>query len=599
MRSTNRWGASARRAVAATLVAASTLLAASVIATGAGASSLAVSFTVSPINFGQVTEGTSVVGQSLITNNSTSPIYFLTASPNASNTLAEFHGSVGTCAGPVAPGATCDVNVAFTPHNTLLRSSTIFVTMAFHNSKGVVSRVNTVGAKVSGVGVRPSFALSDASAGSINVGSVGTASATITNNSNVGLDVVGAHLLTSALKTWNIAAVACPLVLAPKASCDVVVSFSPHHIGSATATLVVVMRVDGTKLPLSAKSTISGTGVPKGGHSALFSLSSFGFGSVTVGSSASGVVVLTNLSNSAEALAHDGIANNPSGSFSITGSTCTAPLAPLASCEVDVAFAPTNGTLFNATFTATVNRTVGTVTTAHFGVASLNGTGIDPSFTLGLPTYPTTTVGSSNDGQVTITNTSLVALTFQHAGLVGSDVASWKVSGSACAGTLAVNASCSLDLVFAPHRQGTLSITLNVWMQFGTAPHVHSVLVQGDPTATSILPSFTVSSPAFAATATGTSSTATATITNNSNVALAYDHSSVSGPNAGEFTVVSTTCAGQIAPTASCTVTVKFSPTESVAGTDTATLHVVDSIPATAPLVDVTYDAALSASVTV
>jgi hypothetical protein len=588
----------ARQGLSAALVVALSLLGSAVLAPPSGALSLAVSFTLTPISFGSVTEGTSMPGQSLLTNTSAAPIYFVRAAPNASNTLAEFHGSVGTCAGPIAPGATCDIAVTFTPHNLRMRSSTVFVTMATHTAKGLVARVNTVGTKVQGFGVKPSFTLSDASAGNINVGSIGTASATITNNSLVGLDIVKVNIITTLYRTWGVAAVACPHVIAPNSSCSIVVSFSPHHIGTVTATLHVAMVVDGTTVPVGARSTLTGTGVPKGGRVQKFTLTPVQFGSVTVGSSASGDVVLTNTSPYPESLAHDGITSNFSGSFSITGTSCTAPLATGASCAIHVLFAPTGGTLFNSTFVAVVNQTVGAVTTPHGGLASLSGRGIAPTFTLGLPTYPTTTVGSSNDQQVLVTNTSLVALTFVHAGLVGSNVSSWVLTSTPCAGTLAPNASCSLDLVFAPRHQGLLSITLNVTMQFGVSPHIHLVLAQGDPTATAILPSFSVSSPSLASAVKGSSTTATATITNNSSEALAYFAFSISGANAGDFSVTGTTCVAQIAPSGSCDLTVQFSPTETVAGTDTANLHVVLDILGTTPPIFVTQDVALSAQVT-
>jgi hypothetical protein len=587
----------ARRATSAALIGALSVLGMAVVATPSSAASLVVQFTLKPVYFGTVTEGTTANGQSHLVNNSVKAIYFIKATPNASNTTAEYHASVGTCAGPIAPGHGCNIRVTFTPRNTLLRASTIFVTMAILTPKGLVNVESTVGANVRGYGVRPSFTLSGANEGSVNVGSVGTAAATITNNSLVGLDLVKSSMVTSLTGTWSIAANACPAVLNPGASCDIVVAFSPHVTGIVSATLAIQMHIDGTKILVYAKSTIVGDGVPKGGRSAIFTLTPIAFGKVTVGAAATGDVVFTNTATTGtESLTGDSITSNPSGSFSIIGSNCTSPLSSGQSCDIEVSFAPTGGTLFNSTLVANISRTVGTTTTAHVGYAGLNGHGIAPTFSLAASSYPSTTVGSSNDGQVVVTNTSLVPLTFHSAGLVGSDVSSWQLNSTACALTLAPSASCSLDLVFAPQHQGTLAVTLNVTEQFGSVPHVHLVLAQASPKAVAVLPTFTVSSPSFLSVVAGSSSSANAVVTNSSVVSLTFSSATVGGTDAGDFSVTGNSCVGQILPGASCNIMVKFAPTEHVAQTDTANLHTTLGVPA-AGTVTVNTISSLSANV--
>ncbi len=586
------------RGLAALGIVAVSMAGALVAAPSAGASSLLVDFSVHGVYFGTVTEGTTAQGQAHLTNHSAVPIYFVAVSPNASNTLAEFHGSVGTCAGPVAPGDSCDIAVAFTPLTPHLRTSTLFVTMGILSDKGVINATSRVGAVVSGVGIRPDVLLSGASAGTISVGSSGTAFAAITNNSLVGVDMTALSLQTALVHTWSIVANACPHVLAPGGGCGIVIAFTPHHIGTVAATLSVTWQIDGTSIPLHARSTIVGTGVGTAGHSPLITLSSVNFGSVTVGSSASGNVVLTNTgATGTVSLVLDALLSNASGSFAITGTTCTAALAPLQSCNIAVSFSPVAGHLFNAVIAAHVTRTVGTTTNSRIIEATLSGHGLPPSFTVVASSHPVTTVGGSSDGQVTVTNTSLVNLTLGAAHLMGSDVSSWNLDASPCAVTLAPLASCAMDLVFAPHAAGHLAITVSVTEQFGTTPNIHAVNVMAPAIATAVLPHFTVSSPSFASANVATHSNGQATVTNTSSVALTFAGAWVSGTNAKDFSVTGNTCSGQIAPGGSCVVDVRFAPSEIVPQTDQAILHVRLSIPGVS--VSVGNTAALTGTVTV
>src|SRR6516165_10879246 len=99
------------RFVRAGAALAAVLAAASVLAAPAGASSQDVTFHVTPIFYGSVVLGTSSTNQSLVTNTSSAPLYFISASPSNNNVGAEFHASQGTCTGALAPGTQCALSV--------------------------------------------------------------------------------------------------------------------------------------------------------------------------------------------------------------------------------------------------------------------------------------------------------------------------------------------------------------------------------------------------------------------------------------------------------------------------------------------------------
>ena len=116
----------------------------------AGASSQDVHFSLTPIYFGSVVLGTSTTGQSIVTNNSALPLYYISSSPGSSHG-AEFHASQGTCTGALLPpGAQCDIAVVFAPNAKGFRASTLTVRFGEHNAKGNVTKAGVEGHRAAG-----------------------------------------------------------------------------------------------------------------------------------------------------------------------------------------------------------------------------------------------------------------------------------------------------------------------------------------------------------------------------------------------------------------------------------------------------------------
>jgi hypothetical protein len=80
----------------------------------------------------------------------------------------------------------------------------------------------------------------------------------------------------------------------------------------------------------------------------------------------------------------------------------------------------------------------------------------------------------------------------------------------------------------------------------------------------------------FAVSAGATSAAQTFTLTNAGNAALPISSVSIAGANAASFVIGTNTCTASLAAGASCTIAVTFAP--SAAGSDSATLTVVDSV---------------------
>lgn len=585
-----------KKALLGSVLGAVLALASVAVASPAGASNQDITFTITPINFGSVVLGTSTTGQSIVTNTSAVSLSYVSAHPGSSSSGAEFHASAGTCTGALAPGLSCDVDVTFAPNAHGLRASTLTVKFGEKNTKGTVIEAASYDTSLQGRGVKPTFTLTGASAGNVGIGAIGTASATITNTSTVALTLHSWHLQNVVDHDFVITDVTCLPTVLPGGSCGITATFVPHHLGGASVTLDVSMLLAGTKKSLvSQQATLSGTGVKASGANPPFELTPLTFGTVTVGTTATGDVVLTNTSPKNETFKDDHITSDKYGAYAVIGNNCPSPIPSSTSCFLTVSYSPASAVVHNATLVVHVthlNAKLATVTSS--AQTSLTGQGVNPQFTLASSGFAATTVGASSSGQVTVTNESLVPLTYSATSFQGADGSSWSLIGSACTGPIAPGISCNLDVSFSPHGQGTLSETIQVTLDQTVRAHTSFItrrtVLAGDGT----LPTFTVGAPTLAATPKGVAVTGLATITNTSNVSISYDGFGFSGPNAGDFTVTGSTCTGLIAPTGSCDLTVQFTPSAASPGTESASLKVIVLIAGIVPAITTSENTAVS-----
>ena len=141
--------------------------------------------------------------------------------------------------------------------------------------------------------------------------------------------------------------------------------------------------------------------------------------------------------------------------------------------------------------------------------------------------------------------------------------------------TLAAGARCSIKVTFRPDVVGTRTGTLRVYDNSSNSPQIASLTGTGVNTSASLTPS----SLTFGSQQVGTTSAAqTLTLTNTGQYSMTccsilFRATSL---NPGDY-AESNNCpqSGTLAPGASCTISVKFTPTAS--GTRTATVEVDDS----------------------
>jgi trimeric autotransporter adhesin len=199
--------------------------------------------------------------------------------------------------------------------------------------------------------------------------------------------------------------------------------------------------------------------------------------------------------------------------------------------------------------------------------AAANGAPIaTPSVTtLNFPTAVAVNSASAAS-PFTITNTGTAALVIS---TVTSNTADFTVSGTCANATVAVNANCTINVVFNPKAAGALTGGVTIKHNAGTLST--TVALTGTGTGT---PAVTVApaSLAFGTIIQGTPSAAqTATVTNTGTSNLIFSGLALTGTDAGDFSLGnaagSCTATSNLAPAAKCTVVVTFTPKTAVAKT--------------------------------
>ena len=195
-----------------------------------------------------------------------------------------------------------------------------------------------------------------------------------------------------------------------------------------------------------------------------------------------------------------------------------------------------------------------------------------PAPTPGIAVTPTSlTFGTTAATQtITVTSSGTADLLNVSASISGTgfQINPTSTCPTTVATTLTHGTSCTLVVDFAGSSTvvtGTVTVTSNA---AGTAPTV--TLTGGTAPIATVAPSALT----FVNQASGTASTAqTVTLTNSGTGTLSITGAVLGGANAGDFTLVNG-CGSTLAQGANCTLSVKFAPTSTPAGSKTATLSI-------------------------
>ncbi|HET6165643.1 MAG TPA: choice-of-anchor D domain-containing protein, partial [Marmoricola sp.] len=272
---------------------------------------------------------------------------------------------------------------------------------------------------------------------------------------------------------------------------------------------------------------------------------------------------------------------NP-GSFLKTSDACNgATLDVGSSCQVTFLFKPTATGASTATYRITDNSP-----TSPHDIA-LTGNGIAPIATLNKTSFDfgDQVVGTtSTQTGVSVRNTGSSPLVIGTPALVGANPGDFVIAaGSNCAGaSVAPGSTCLIVLKFAPTATGARFATLTIPTNAANSPSTVSLAGTGTAPAAGVTPpsiDFGVQTVGVA------SGPQLVTLDNHGTADMHVSGLSLGGANPGDFSTSGDTCTGAtIAPNASCTVSVAFTPT-AVDGRTASLDFATDSpVPATVSL---------------
>ncbi len=429
-----------------------------------------VGFPINPVDFGAAPLGVGVLRVAGIVNNGGANLVlgtpFATLPPGSDFTFATVAGNNCDDGTILVPGHGCAIGFTFTPSTSGPRSASV----------AIASNAAAATLMLKGFGGTGPFITATPNPAAFGDQAVGTTSAaktlTVTNTgtANVILATPFADFADGtdfALVTGSDACVG-GQTLAPTATCNVYVTFTPSVTGSDTDKLFLYSNAAPVMVELS------GNGIAAGGPAVTLDTAILNFGNQVVGTtSAAKTVSLTNSGVATLTIASVAA----SGDFAQTN-TCGVALAPAASCTLSVKFTPS---ILGAR-TGAVSITDNAPGSPHS--VALSGTGVAPdaaAVTLGSMSlsFGNQLVGSISAPQtVSLTNSGGATLT------ISSIVASGDFSLShTCGASLAPAATCLISVTFAPSVTGPRSGAVTITDNAPGSPHAVALSGTGTSTA--------------------------------------------------------------------------------------------------------------------
>jgi hypothetical protein len=417
-----------------------------------------VSVSPSSLNFGSEAVGTTSAAQQVILNNGLTTALTINSIFGNGADPGDFN-QTNDCGSSVAAGASCTINVTFTPKATGSRTATLNISDTAPNSPQQVSLSGT-GTNGGTLSITPT---------SVNFGNQagGTTSApsaiTVTNTGNStvtfsSIQVTGTNAANFA-ESDN-----CQPSLTQGNSCQINVTFSPTTTGSYSAS--VTLTDNATNSPQSV--TLAGTGIAP----VTLSSTSINFGTVLIGNSKNASpVTLTNQMN----VALTGITIVASGTGFSQTNTCGSSIAAGATCTITATFTPTAAGAASGSITITdsANNSPQSITLSGQGQ---NPVGVNP---LNLA-FGTVKVGTTSAAKtVTVTNNEKTTLTISNIGFNGPDAGDFAETNT-CGSSLAAGAKCTVSVTFTPKATGSRAANLVITDSAATSPQKVKLSGTGD-----------------------------------------------------------------------------------------------------------------------
>jgi Abnormal spindle-like microcephaly-assoc'd, ASPM-SPD-2-Hydin/Protein of unknown function (DUF1573) len=496
------------------------------------------------VSFGKVGVGKQATQSISISN---------TGTTTASITQATFSNPQFSLPGATFPmsmatGQSSNWTVAVTPTS----AGTITGTLTVLGSDGSSSATLNLSATAVTPGAQISLSSSAVQFGTVSIGSTGNANLAISNTGGSDLSI---SVISITGPEFGLTGISTPKTISAGQSVPVALTFKPTAAGALSGSLTITSN-DPTNPTMTV--SLNGTGSTAAVGQLQDVPSSLSFGSVSVGSSGTKQITLSNTGNAAVQITSIAAAGT---GFSVNGLTVPYTLNPSATTTLNVIFAPTTG--------GSVSGNITVISDANGSPLKIpvSGTGLQA----GLSVTPSSfAYGSVVDGQTksqtfTITNTGGSSLTISQLAISG---AGYSLSGLTTPASLAAGANTTFSAVFAPTTAGSLAGTVTVSSNAANSPA--TISLSGTGVASTVTLSANPTGLSFGNVVAGSSSTKTVTLTNSGNSSLTISNVTVAAKDVTEtgITLPLTLAAGKTQ-----TMSVKFSPTaaETVSGNITVT----------------------------
>jgi hypothetical protein len=509
--------------------------------TGTGNRAAALSINPETNPFGNI-----VVGQ----NSSAVPFTVRNGGDVALSSLAvtastDFEITDNKCGAMLAGGATCVVQVRFSPKSDGEKRGTLTASAGG----------NTATAALTGNAQRPAQLVSGSnniSFSAANGATSGAVSVTIANAGDVATGAPMVSLDGTNKGEFEISANTCVAPIAALRDCRVDVVFKPTSVANGKVAVLKVTATPGGTLNID----LTGNGLAPGSISVNPTAGSYTPAVVGTSSSAQTFTVTNNGQAATGTLTTTIIGTDPTH-FSLVSDTCNnKTVAAGGTCTISAQFNPTSAGAKTAILS--ISGTPGGTTTAQ-----LSGTAITAAtLSADRSSHPFGSIGlnaSSGDVTFTFTNNGGVNATGVTTALQGTDASQFEIAGSTCSGTVNAGAACTVTVRFkptAPTGAKTASLVVS------TTGSSASITLSGsgiNPT------TYTVEAQA--------GSTFGDTVVGAQSAELTWKVTNTSAQNSGPLTLATSnetefqivrepakTNCSELAPNATCIITVKFVP---------------------------------------
>ena len=379
--------------------------------------------------------------------------------------------------------------------------------------------------------------------------------------SNTGTTDLAISQATLSGAGFSMSGLTAPLTVAAGTSMNFTVSFQPTATGAVSGSISISSNASSRPLAIS----LTGTGVTTSTPAISVTPAAVSFGNMTVKTSASQTVKLSNTGTADLAISQATLAGT---GFSMSGLTAPLTVAAGASMNFTVSFQPT------ATGAASGSISISSNASSTPLTISLTGTGVTTStpaisVTPSAVSFGNLTVKTSASQTVRLSNTGTADLTISQAGVSGTG---FSLSGLIAPITVAAGASTNFTVSFQPTTTGAASGSIAIMSNAGNSPL--STPLTGTGVAAILTLSASPASVAFGNVTVGTTATQNDQLTNTGNAPVNIATVSVTGTGFSVTGGSNTT----LAPNQSVAVTVSFNP--QAAGSAPGNLAVLSNAPA-------------------